>query len=146
MEAYYQEKERVPLYAVREIPNPEVLERPKRRTYTVDYKLKILKEADMAAESGGIGALLRREGLYSSTLQTWRRQREKGELAGLSPKKRGPKSVKENPLAKKVSELEKKNKRLQKRLNNAELLLDIQKKISQLTGIPLQREDLGEKS
>lgn len=108
-----------------------------RRTYTADYKLKILKEADAAVEPGEIGALLRREGLYSSTLGNWRRQRERGELAGLRPKKRGPKSLKDNPLARKVRELEVENRRLQKRLKHAELILDIQKKISEITGIPL---------
>lgn len=144
MESYRQEKEKSSLYAVRDILNPEVLERPKRRTYTVEYKSRILREADAAAESGEIGALLRREGLYSSTLQTWRRQREKGEIAGLSPKKRGPKSAKENPLANRVRELEAKNRRLQKSLKHAELILDIQKKISEITGIPLKDIEIGE--
>ena len=144
MESYRQEKEKSSLYAVRDILNPEVLERPKRRTYTVEYKSRILREADAAAESGEIGALLRREGLYSTTLQTWRRQREKGEIAGLSPKKRGPKSAKENPLANRVRELEAKNRRLQKSLKHAELILDIQKKISEITGIPLKDVEIGE--
>lgn len=138
MEAYREVKERPPLSAVPHIPSPEVLERPKRRTYTAEYKLKMLREADAAVEVGELGALLRREGLYSSHFQTWRRQKERGELAGLSPKKRGPKSTKSHPLAKRVKELEAENRRLQKRLKHAELILDIQKKISEITGIPLK--------
>jgi len=128
MDTCIQRNERPALRAVPCVPDPEVLERPMRRTYTADYKLKILKEADAAVEPGEIGALLRREGLYSSTLGNWRRQRERGELAGLRPKKRGPKSLKDNPLARKVRELEVENRRLQKRLKHAELILDIQKK------------------
>lgn len=94
MEPCHQGKDRPSLWAVPEVPNPEVLEHPKRRKYNAEYKLKVLKETDLATEPGDVGALLRREGLYSSTLQSWRRQRERGELAGLSPKKRGPKSLK----------------------------------------------------
>jgi len=138
MESYRQAQEVPPLSAVPRIPNPEVMERPKRRTYSAEYKLRMLREVDIAVELGELGALLRREGLYSSHLQTWRRQKERGELAGLSSKKRGPKSTKAHPLAKRLNALETENRRLQKRLKHAELILDIQKKISELTGIPLK--------
>ena len=137
MENHNQGKEKSSLWAVPDAPNPEVLERPKRRTYTAEYKLRILREAD-ATEAGGLGALLRREGLYFTHLKTWRQQKERGELAGLTPRKRGPKSMKAHPLAKRVKELETENRRLQKRLKHAELILDIQKKISEITGIPLK--------
>lgn len=137
MDISTQPKERPSLWAVHDVPDPEVSERPKRRKYTAEYKLKVLKEADLT-KAGDVGALLRREGIYSSTLQTWRRQRERGEFAGLSPKKRGPKSLKESPLTKKVRELETENRQLQRRLKHAELILDIQKKISEITGIPLK--------
>jgi transposase-like protein len=74
-----------------EVPDPEVSERPMRRTFTAAYKLRILKAADAAKEDGEIGAMLRREGLYSSHLTTWRRARERGELKGLDARPRGPK-------------------------------------------------------
>ncbi|MCD4784092.1 MAG: helix-turn-helix domain containing protein, partial [Candidatus Eremiobacteraeota bacterium] len=79
-----------------EVPNPEVLERPRRRRFTAKYKLRILKEIDSATLRGESGAILRREGLYSSHIKSWRKQRERGALAGLSPKKRGTKPVKKD--------------------------------------------------
>jgi transposase-like protein len=119
-----------------------VTEKAKRRRFTADYKRRVLREADEAAgKPGEIGALLRREGLYSSHLITWRLQREHGELAGLAPKKRGRKPAEVNPLAKKVAELERDKRRLERRLRQAELLLDIQKKASELLGIPLNSLD-----
>ncbi|MCD4785310.1 MAG: transposase [Candidatus Eremiobacteraeota bacterium] len=122
-----------------EVPDPEVLERPRRRRFTAKYKLRILKEIDSATLRGEIGAILRREGLYSSHIKSWRKQRERGALAGLSPKKRGTKPVKKDPAdVEHINELEKENRRLRKRLERAELLLDIQKKVSELTGIPLR--------
>jgi transposase-like protein len=121
--------------------DPEVAAKAKRRQFSAEYKRRILREADAASASGGIGALLRREGLYSSHLITWRRQRERGELAGLSGKRRGRKAKAVNPLAKRVAELERDKRRLERRLEQAELLLDIQKKASRLLEIPLRSPD-----
>ena len=94
-------------------PDPEVPEKRNRRKFTAKYKLQILEKADACTEPGQIGSLLRSEGLYSSNLATWRRQREKGILKAMIPKKRGRKRKEKNPLAKKVAQLEKKNRRLQ---------------------------------
>ena len=109
-------------------PSLEVLEKPVRRRFTVQYKAKILAEADACTESGQLGELLRREGLYSSHLTTWRRQRDKGALAGLTPKQRGRKAGPKNPLADEVARLQRENKRLQEQLRQAELIIDVQKK------------------
>ena len=87
-------------------PDPEVPEKKPRRRFTAQYKLRIVEEADMLKESGQIGALLRREGLYSSNLTTWRRQRDEGQLQALSPKKRGRKAQQKNPLAERVARFE----------------------------------------
>lgn len=106
----------------------EVLEKPVRRRFTVQYKAKILAEADACTEAGQLGELLRREGLYSSHLTTWRRQRDKGALAGLTPKQRGRKARPKNPLADEVAQLQRENKRLQDQLRQAELIIDVQKK------------------
>ena len=106
----------------------EVLEKPVRRRFTVQYKAKILAEADACTEAGQLGELLRREGLYSSHLTTWRRQRDKGALAGLTPKQRGRKARPKNPLADEVAQLQRENKRLQEQLRQAELIIDVQKK------------------
>lgn len=117
--------------------DPEVPAKATRRQFSAKYKRRILREADAARDAGEIGALLRGEGLYSSHLNTWRGQRERGELAGLSPKRRGRKEKAVNPLAKRVAELERDKRRLERRLEQAQLLLDIQKKASQLLEIPL---------
>ena len=119
-------------------PDPEVPEKARRRRFSARYKLKIVEQAERCSQPGEVGALLRREGLYWSHLQTWRRQREEGSLQGLSSKKRGRKSVPRNPLTGKVKELERENKRLQRKLQRAEIMLDIQKKASELLGIPLE--------
>lgn len=116
-------------------PDPEVVEKPARRKFTAEYKLRILREAERCAP-GELGALLRREGLYSSHLSDWRRQRERGELDALTPKKRGRKPQK-NPLTQRVAELERENERLRKRLQQAETIIEVQKKISEILGIPL---------
>jgi transposase-like protein len=121
--------------------DPEVAAKAKRRQFSAEYKRRILREGDAASASGEIGALLRREGLYSSHLITWRRQRERGELAGLSGKRRGRKAKVVNPLAKRVAELERDKRRLERKLEQAELLLDIQKKASRLLEIPLRSPD-----
>jgi len=124
--------------------DPEVPARPRRRTYTAEYKQKILEQADACKELGQLGALLRREGLYHSNLITWRRQREEGTLKGLSPKKRGRKAKPPNPLASRVSELERENRKLKKRLKKAETIIEIQKKTSELLGIPLSQSQSDE--
>jgi len=124
-------------------PDPEVPEKATRRRFSVEYKINILRQADHAQNPGEIGALLRREGLYSSHLTTWRRQREAGMLSGLSPKQRGRKASRQ-PLQSEMDRLRKENRRLQKRLQRAELIIDIQKKISQMLGIPLKNPELEE--
>src|SRR3990172_6948693 len=122
--------------------DPEVPAKARRRRFPAEYKRRVLGEADAArGDAGQIGALLRREVLYSSHLATWRRARERGEMAGLSPKCRGRKEKVVNPLAKQVVELERDKRRLERRLKQAELLLEIQKKASQLLEIPLASRD-----
>ena len=123
------------------VVDSEVPAKARRRRFTGEYKQRIVREADAAGDAGEIGALLRREGLYSSHLATWRRARERGELAGLSPKRRGRKQKAVNPLAKRLAELERDKRRLERRLKQAELLLEIQKKASQLLEIPLASHD-----
>lgn len=113
-------------------------ERPERRTYTAEYKQRILKELDAATEQGHIGAILRREGLYNSIIAQWRQQRELAELEGLSAKKRGRKA---SPEAREISRLERENRKLQEQLRRAQLVIDIQKKASELLGIPLETPD-----
>lgn len=125
-------------------PDPEVEEKPKRRRFTASYKLKILREADQCLEWGELGALLRREGLYYSNLQTWRRSRERGERAALSEKKRGRKSKPQNPLSKENLQLKRENERLKVDLKKARIIIDVQKKISDLLGIEQPPMDLEE--
>jgi len=118
-------------------PDPEVVADAKRRTFTADYKLRILAEADAAAaQPGAIGALLRREGLYSSHLVTWRRERQAGIFKGLTPHKRGPKS-KRNPQEEQMQKLRRENQRLTEQLRKAEIVIDVQKKVGALLGWPL---------
>ena len=109
----------------------------KRRRFTAEYKRKVLQEADACTESGQIGALLRREGLYSSHLVTWRHARERGELEGLAPKKRGPKAPEPNPLAPQLAALERENARLKAENAKLQIICDVQKKVSQLLGVTL---------
>lgn len=118
-------------------PDPEVAERAARRRFTAEYKLRLLRQADACAGTGELGALLRREGLYSSHLTTWRRQREQGSLAALSPKRRGRPAVPPSPLARRVAELQRENARLTQRLQQAETIIAVQKKLSEALGIPL---------
>jgi len=121
----------------------EVMAKPTRRRFTAEYKLRVLREADGCSRPGEIGALLRREGLYSSNLTQWRKQRQRGELEGLSQKRRGPSAKQRNPLADKVRELERGNARLKARAERAEGLVELQKKVSEILGIELKRN--GEK-
>jgi transposase-like protein len=122
----------------------EVLAKATRRRFSAEYKLKILRDAEACTEPGAIGALLRREGLYSSNLTTWRAQRERGELLGLTPKKRGPAPKAKNPLAAKVAALAREVTRQKARADRAEALVELQKKVAELLGTPLPRN--GEKS
>jgi transposase-like protein len=115
--------------------------RPRRRTFTAQDKLRILAETDRATESGGIGAILRREGLYSSALTEWRRQRDAGAFAALIPSKRGRKSIEPTPLAAELAAAQRDNGRLAQRLARAEAIIDLQKKIAELLGIPLAPND-----
>lgn len=117
----------------------EVVAKAERRRFTAEYKLKVLREADSCKQSGEIGALLRREGLYWSNLITWRKQRERGELAGLSARKRGPKRREKNPLEETVRELERDNARLKRRAERAEGIVELQKKVSEILGIELEK-------
>ena len=119
-------------------PDPEVTERAKRRRFTAEYKLRILREADACKGDGDLGALLRREGLYSSHLTTWRRQRDEIAKAGLKARKRGPKPKDVDPQ---VKRLERENARLKERLEQAETIISFQKKLSKLLGIPLKSPD-----
>jgi len=126
-------------------PDPEVVASAKRRTFTAEYKLRILAEADAAAaHPGAIGALQRREGLYSSHLVTWRREREAGILKGLTPRQRGPKP-KRNPLDEEIQKLRRENQRLTEELRKAEIIIDVQKKVGTLLGWPLPKPDPEEK-
>lgn len=113
-------------------PVVEVLERAKRRQFSASYKLKIVQEADLLSNTGDVGALLRREGLYASQLAKWRKLRDTGALSGLSKKKRGPKVAKPNPLAKELEIMRRENRRLLKKLKKAEMLIDLQKKVAAL--------------
>lgn len=118
-------------------PDSEVHSKPVRRRFTASYKLRILEEADRCTQPGQIGALLRREGLYSSHLVLWRRQRRAGTLSALSPAKRGPKPEPRNPLAGEIDRLRRDNERLSRRLKQAETIIEFQKKVSEILGIPL---------
>ena len=122
-------------------PDPEVSDKPTRRRFSTEYKLRILRELDQCTKLGEKGALMRREGLYSSRISCWRKERERGEVGGLKPKKRGRKAKPVNPLMPRVTELERENRRLRQKLEQAETVIDIQKKASSLLGIPLKNLD-----
>ena len=124
-----------------EVPDPEVVPRAKRRHFSAKYKLRILTEADQCTQRGEIGALLRREGLYSSHLTTWRKQRDREQLEGLTPKKRGRKP---DLQAAELARLQRENERLQVRLEQAETIIEVQKKLSQMLGLPPAERDENE--
>jgi transposase len=126
-------------------PDPEVPEKRPRRKFTAKYKLSILERADRCTQPGQLGELLRKEGLYSSNLTTWRKQKNDGLLTALAPKKRGRKKVEKNPLAQEVAKLQRDNERLKKKLKKAETIIEFQKKISDLLGIS-QDQDEGSNS
>ena len=123
-------------------PDPEVVPKAKRRQFTAAYRLRILREADACTEPGQIGSLLRREGLYSSYLSKWRQQREDGQLQALSSKKRGRKP--EDPSAEELAQLQRENERLRARLEQAEIIIDVQKKLSKLLGLTTDTTESGE--
>jgi transposase len=111
-------------------PEPELVPRATRRTFSAAYKLRIVEEADQCNERGQIGALLRREGLYSSQLATWRQQRQAGGLQLMAPKKRGRKATQDAKDAE-IAALRRENERLQKHLKQAELIIGAQKKLAE---------------
>ena len=117
--------------------SPEVSEKPRRRSFDAAYKLRILAEADRCAGRGELGELLRREGLYSSHLSTWRAQRDEGILSGLTPRRRGRKPNRKDAVAQENERLRRENERLHRRLKQAEVIIDVQKKVSEILGIEL---------
>ena len=119
------------------LPDPEVPAKAVRRRFTAEQKLRVLTLADACKEPGCLGKLLRREGLYASNLDTWRGQRDRGVLSALAPKKRGRKESVRDPLHAENEKLRRENERLTNRLRQAEIIIDVQKKISQILGIPL---------
>ena len=122
------------------LPDPEVRPRAKRRRFTAQYKLNILAEVDAATGSGAIGALLRREGLYSSVLANWRKERDAAIKQGLTPRTRGPKPQLD-PSAKELVQLRRDIDRLTERLRKAEIIIDVQKKVASLLGRTLATPD-----
>jgi len=112
-------------------PNPQVVPKAKRRRFSAEYKRRIVEEADNCTERGEIGALLRREGLYSSHLTDWRKQRDRGELEGRRNRKRGRKP---DPQATEIARLQRENEQLRSRLDRAEHIIDVQKKLAHLLG------------
>jgi transposase len=123
-------------------PDPEVLPRAERRQFTGQYKLRILEEVEQCTERGQVGALLRREGLYSSHLSKWRQQRAEGQLQALSPHKRGRKAVEVG--VEELARLQRENERLRARLERAEMIIDVQKKLSRLLGLPVESPETDE--
>src|SRR3989449_1860066 len=119
----------------------EVVAKARRRRFTAAEKLRVLREADGCKKPGDLSALLRREGLYDSHLPTWRAARRGGELAGLTPRARGPKAKPVDPRDKKIAELERETRRLQARLERAEGLIAVQKKVAQILGISLANDE-----
>ena len=127
-----------------EMPDPEVVPMADRRRFTAAEKLRILEEADACTQPGEIGALVRREGIYSSYLSRWREARDRGQLSSLGAKRRGPKPMADVALAKENARLRRENVRLQKRLEQAETIIEVQKKLSQLLGLnPEESESSG---
>jgi transposase-like protein len=116
----------------REDMETEVMAKAKRRQYSADYKLRILRELDECKGKGEVGSLLRREGLYSSLVSKWREQRERSSLNGLAGQRRGPK---EDPNAAELARLQRENQRLKEELERAELIIEVQKKVAQLVGV-----------
>ena len=122
-------------------PDPEVPAKVQRRRFTAEYRRRIVQQADACKKPGERGALLRREGLYASYLTTWRRQREQGELVAGRARKRGPTPT---PVDPRVRPLEVENRRLQRKLQRAETIITLQKKVAEILGIPLKPLDIDE--
>ena len=122
-------------------PDPAVPEKASRRHFGAEYKARILREADSLTEPGQVGALLRREGLYSSHLSAWRKQRDAGVIDGLAPKRRGRKPAPESPLVEENKRLQRENAKLLRKLRRTEAILDVQKKLSEILGIELPPND-----
>ena len=122
-------------------PETEVRAKASRRRFTAKYKSRIVREAERCSKDGEIGALLRREGLYSSLLSKWRKQAEQGGMAGLQPKKRGPAAKLVDERDKRIVQLERELAREKRRSERAEALVAVQKKVSQLLGIALPDDD-----
>jgi len=126
------------------ISDPEVVPKAKRRKFTAAYKRRVLEKADECTEPGQMGALLRQEGLYSSHLSTWRRQRERGALEALNPRKRGRR--RKDELEREVAQLQRRNEQLQTRLEQAETIIEVQKKLSSLLGVGTEENGTGKRA
>ena len=124
-----------------QIPNPEVETKAVRRRFSAKYKRSVLEQADRCTNHGDIGALLRREGLYSSHLTNWRRQREEGALGGLAPRKRGRKPDPATAERRVIAQLSKENERLRDQLKKAQTIIEVQKKLSEILEIPMGDPD-----
>ena len=127
--------------AVPTAASPELTARPHRRSFTAADKLRVLAETDRAADTGGISAILRREGLYSSALTDWRRQRAAGAFDALTPARRGRKTIPPSPLAAEMAALQRDHARIARRLARAEAIIEVQKKVAELLGLPLAPSD-----
>ena len=130
-----------PEAAPAKVPDPAVEAKPTRRRFTAEYKLRLLREVDRAREPGEVGAILRREGLYSSQLTQWRRHRDRVAKAGLAARRRGPKRRVQDP---RIKQLERQKARLERKLQQAEIIIAFQKKVAALLGIPLSSPDSDE--
>lgn len=131
-----------PMVVPEVVPETEVSSKPKRRLFTAEYKKEILEEADRAkGDVGKIGEILRREGLYSSHLTDWRRARDRGQLAALAPKRRGPQAKRPDPRDRELAEARRENARLKARAERAEALVELQKKVSEILALPLPDRD-----
>lgn len=124
-----------------EAPEVEVLAKAARRRFTAEYKRRILREAAACSERGELGALLRREGLYSSHLNGWQAAAKRGELQGLTPKKRGPKPIATDPRDRQLADKDREIARLTRRAERAQALVALQKKVSQILGIALPESE-----
>ena len=124
-------------------PDPEVPAKPERRKFRAEDKKRILEETDRTVEHGGVGAILRREGIYSSTLHGWRKERDAAVRKAFS-QKRGP-QTKRNPLSSENERLRRQNQRLQEELEKAHIIIDVQKKVAKLLGHPIPETPSGEK-
>lgn len=126
---------------VSEREETEVVARAQRRQFSTKYKIRICTEAEKCVRPGELGALLRREGLHSSTVRRWRQKRDEGVLGGLSPRKRGPKPAVDEDVVRDLAKKDKRIHQLEKKLRRAEMIIDVQKKVSALLGVSLDAVD-----